>query len=391
MKKTKLILLLCMTVVFVAAVALLAGCNVGGSYRYDYLVTFDYNVDGLGVPTNCVNQYLGVKDGDPVWAPGTLDGDNFKATTVNDYYNEGWYLPAEVDENGNPKKDDKGTVLLGQKWDFSTPVHENFTLYANFRKTSTLTVVVQSHDGSVKGTDLVITKLPGEQYTRPTTNSNKPQMTDYTFIDYYTDETYTTKFQFPYTFTDEDATCYALMLEGNWSVIKNAQNFCDALVSGRSMYFDVPNNVIDFKEDVAYLEDYCNPNNGYDGKIYGNGCVLKNIDLSISCGTRSTYSLFGNIGKNAEINDLTIQNYNFTFTVNGLANDKTQAALFATNIADGAKFDKLVFENCTLKYLGTSNFTIETYAYYVTCNEAHSCFDMEKLQVTNNIVPKTDN
>lgn len=385
-----------MTVVFVAAVALLAGCRVGGAtYDYDYLVTFDYNVDGLGVPTNCINQYLGIKDGDKLIAPSADKNASFKETTVQDYYNEGWYLPAEVDENGNPKKDEKGTVLLGEKWDFNTPVHKEFTLYANFHKNPTLTVVVQSRDGSVKGTDLVISKLPGEQYVKPTTSSNKPQMKDYTFIDYYTDDTYTTKFQFPYTFTDEDATCYALMLEGNWSVIKNAQEFCNALVGGRSMYFEVPGNVIDFKEarqkDGVYLEDFCNPNNGYNGKIYGNGCVLKNIDLSISCGTRTTYSLFGNIGKNAEINNLTIENYSFTFTVNGRANDRTKAALFATNIAEGAKFNNLVFDNCTLKYLGETNYTIETYAYYVTCNEVHICFDMTKLQVIDNIVQKTAN
>ena len=112
MKKTKIILLLCMTAILAVAIALLVGCDVGGiEYEYDYMVTFDYNVEHLGVATNCETQYMGVniKDGGKVIAPGSHE--SFKTFEISNFYNKGWYT-AKTDENGNPVKDAEGKIVL---------------------------------------------------------------------------------------------------------------------------------------------------------------------------------------------------------------------------------------------------------------------------------------
>lgn len=376
MKKTRLILLLATIAVCVLAVALFAGCKVGIVYDYDHLVTFDYNVDNLGVPTNCPTQYLGVMDGDKIIAPSTEQNAPFKGYTVIGFYNEGWYT-AVLDNDGNPVKDDKGNVRLDRKWDFDNDVvRGDITLYAKFVCNTTLTIVVDDD------TKIEVVRQPGSVYSGPT-SSQRPSKDGYTFINYYKDENYTERFTFPYVFTNDDVTCYALMVEGTWSVVTNVDTFKTALANGSNMYFDVPSGTLDFNRQLL-TSQY---NKGFNGKIYGNGCVLKNITLDVSYSRGSdTYSLLGNIGAAAEIKDLTIENMTFGFTFNTLATPDTKAALFATKIEAGAKLDNIKFVNCALNYKGVSNFPIEKYGYYVESAASYSCFDDSQLSVTDNVI-----
>lgn len=353
------------------AVALLAGCNPDGvEYHYDYVVTFDYNVDNLGVATTCETQYIGINDGDKLEEPGSDKVPDFKAYVVQGFTNEGWYT-AVLDGEGNPKKDNQGNIILDKKWDFEQDVvKQDMTLYAHFTKNASLTVVVEGGD------NIVITKPSGTSY-RPL-SVDKPEREGYTFIDYYTDNTYTTKFEFPYVFTDEDATCYAYMIEGDWEIITTREKFRTALASNSNMYFDVPGGELDFNRFIV------NCYAKYDGKIYGNGCVLKNITITQTYkkGTE-TYSLFGNIGSKAEFKDISFENLTLNMTVTDSKAD-LQVALFATNIDSGAKFEDVKFTNCALNYIGHSDFNYETYGYYVTSATTYSCFDNSELTVKQN-------
>lgn len=377
-----------MIAVCALAAALLTGCSVKVEYDYDYLVTFDYNVDKLGVATNCETQYIGIDDGKKLIRPGSQE--SFKEYAVTDYYNKGWFT-AVLNEDGTPKKDDQGNVVLDKEWNFETDVvHGAMTLYADFHKNPTLTIIVEGGD------NIVVSKLPGNIYNKPTSSVNQPKRTGYTFIDYYTDNTYTEKFQFPYTFKEDSAaTCYALMLEGRWEKVTDASSFRNALSLNRNMFFDVPSGEIDFSDPnrfTGYFEGYCNGK--YDGTIYGNGCSLKNItlDLSYTKG-KTTYSFFGNIGKAAVIKDLKIENLTFNFTVNTLASSDTKVALFATNVENGAQLN-VEFKNCALNCKGAANFSVEVgneqiNSFYSSSGKNYDCFDAKELQVTNNMTVTT--
>lgn len=390
MKKTKIILLLCMTAIFAVALALLVGCDVGGvEYEYDYLVTFDYNVDGLGIATSCETQYLGVDDGKLLIAPGSHK--DFKTYEITGFYNKGWYT-AKTDADGNPMKDASGKVILDKQWDFDNDVvHGKMTLYADFHHNPTLTIKV---DG---GDDIVVSRLPDVKFPRPVA-VNVPEKKGWTFIDYYADPEFTTKFQFPYTFKEDVNTeCYALMLEGEWKIVTNAGDFRSALRDKKNMYLDGPNGVIDFKEAngnyTVFREGQVNVN--YTGKIYGNGCTLNNItvDQITYKNSQNTYSLFGNLGKDVEITDVTFKN--LTFTMKGLeyvsttdteALQKIQVALFANDIAEGAKLSNIVFEDCTLDYGMVSKSDINTYGYYSSIPQDIDAemFDLSNLTIKRN-------
>ena len=379
MKKTKIILLLCMIALCALSIALLVGCNIGGvQYEYDYLVTFNYNVDNLGVATNCKDQYLGVNDGDKLIAPG--DNDKFKFITVNNFYNKGWYT-AVLDDKGNPVKDADGNIVLDKQWDFKKDVVKgNMTLYEKKKKNPTLTIKVEG------GNDLVVTKLPGEVYNKPVSDKNKPQKDGFTFIDYYTDETYTTKFQFPYTFTEDDEVCYALLLEGDWDIVTSVASFRSALSRKHNMFIDVPKGELDFADTLFRDGQF---NLGYNGKIYGHGCVLKNINISATY-NRATkekdFSFFGNLGPDAEINDITFENLTFAVDVSGTDSPDLRISLFATDIANGAQLNNVTITNCTLNYKGSTNYVIDTYGYYITSAQTYECFDPSQLTVKNEIV-----
>lgn len=389
MKKTKIILLLCITAIFAVALALLAGCEVGGiEYEYDYLVTFDYNVSHLGVATNCETQYLGVNDGDLLIAPGSHD--KFKTYEIDNFYNKGWFT-AKTDESGNPVKDAGGKIVLDKQWDFENDkVNSNMTLYADYHHNPTLTIKV---DG---GNDIVVTRSPGTRFSRPV-SINVPEKDGYTFIDYYEDPEFTTKFEFPYMFKEDVTTeCYALMLEGTWKIVTNATEFRSALQGNQNMYLAPASGEINFVTSsgpIMFRENQCNVN--YKGKIYGNGCTLSNItidQLTYKNGQK-TYSLFGNLSKDVEITDVKFKN--LTLTMKGLeyvsSSDtellqSIQVALFANEIADGAKLESIVFEDCTLDYGIVSKSDIITYGYYSSIPQSvnGNIFDLSNLTIKRN-------
>lgn len=391
MKKTKLILLLCMAAIFAVAVALLAGCNVGGiEYNYDYLITFDYNVDHLGVATNCENQYLGVNDGGKIIAP-TKDDNNFKEYTIANFYNKGWFT-AKTDSDGNPVRDADGKIVLDKQWNFETDVVKGaMTLYADFHRNPTLTVKVAG------GTDLVVSRLPGERYNRPMSDSNKPQLEGHTFIDYYKDSEFTEKFQFPYVFAeDKDDVCYAKMFPGKWTVVENVTAFRNALRYNENMYLNVADGELDFvKNPFTYLDpQLVQANVDYTGKIYGNGCVLKNITVNATYKNgKNTYSLFGNLGENAEITDLTFENLTlnmegleYVTTTDSEALQSISVALFANSIPATAILKNLTFTNCTLDYGMGIKPDIPNYGYYSSLSQDanYDFFDLTKLTIKRN-------
>ena len=379
--KTKKILLVIFTVTFCAATALfLTGCGSTNSKKvYDYLVTFDYNVEGLG-ETNTKTQYLGVKKGSKIVEPGSLGKELFEEGLVAGYFNDGWYT-AKLDENGKPIKDENGRVQVDRKWDFKNDVvTSNMTLYANFRKNVTFTVIVEG------GENKVFNGAPGDELKRPTRKTHIPSKEGYTFIDYYTDETYTTKFTFPYTYTDENAKCYAKFIEGEWQLIETVDDFMGLIVADITQNMYVLADELDFT-GVEFVDLNKTVFFGRDlnAKFYGNGCVFKNmtVEMKVRSGSENyAYSLFKTIGERAEIKDVTFENLKVSITtISGVSLPTDEVAFFANTIEAGAKIENVAFRNCTLE--GKGPVRVDLNKYYVKDNAGISStiFDDDNLTI----------
>lgn len=294
---------------------------------YDYRVTFDYNVGSLA--DDCPDQYLGVKEGGRVAIqPGYSD--TFKEQVVTGYYNEGWYL-AQTDGDGNPVVGEDQRVTLGKKWDFATDrVTSDITLYANLIEKPTLTIVGGDED-------IVWDALPGAVRRRPST-SLQPKKENATFYGYYEDEQCTKPFVWEsecvYTYeAGVHTTVYARFLEGNWTIVKTAQEFSTALNGKTNIYVD---DHLDFS-DVSFPAG-----REYAGEINGNGKEFRNIDCTVKAQRRNSvnFGLFGVLKSTANLHDFTIVDASMTFHCDyNLLNYK--AALFVWQIESGAKLTNL--------------------------------------------------
>lgn len=309
--------------IFALVAALLAGltlaaCNSGDEQKpYDFLVTFNYNVGNLDA--NCPDQYLGVKSGGKISIqPGYNEA--FQLQEVIDHYNDGWFLP-QMDADGNPVVGEDGRVLLDREWNFAVDtVSSDITLYANLRVKPSLIVKV---DG---GEDVIFKGNPGAVRQRPSAVW-EPVKEGWTFYDYFVDPEFKTPFSWPYTFTDENTTIYAKFIEGDWTIVKSAREFADAVgVAGAKVYVD---NDLDFSETSWKLV------NNFTGTIEGNGHKITGVEYTFNVtNSRKYFGLFVSIGGSAVIRDIEFVDVKTTFNTSFAF--PCGASLFADSIADGA-------------------------------------------------------
>lgn len=356
-------------------------CAGESEKKYDYLVTFDYNTENLGVDTNCPDQYLGVKNNSKLVSPGTSGAENlnyFLEQSIYGYYNTGWYL-AKLDKDGNPEKDEAGNIVFDRAWDFSSDrVTANITLYADFRPQPTFTVSMPEG-----GTDIVInTYKPGETINRPT-GSRIPKINGYTFFDYYVDEACETVFEWPYTVTSENITIYAKFLKGTWALVHTAQEFNSAVALGKNIYL---------MDDLDFSETAWTPMVNYNGEINGNGHKLTGISCEVKTNknTYSNFGLFGVLGESANIHDLTIENALFLLkdeyfqTMNPI-----KAGLLAYTIDPAARLENVTLSGKLTCTKGNQNILDEE-LYPICTNQSelnvsawNGC-DFEHITIENN-------
>lgn len=324
LKKT----LLCFALSLVAGISclLLASCGKQTEKKYDYLVTFDYNVGNI--EANCQNQYLGVMKGSRVLLkPG--DRNDFQEAAIPGYHIDGWYT-AKTDEAGNAEKDEKtGRVLLDEQWDFDTMIVErDITLYANLIGSAEMKYVdvdVYPENPEAEGAVLSVKKdNPGTKKSRPS-SALAPKKSGYTLLEYYKDAECTEVFEWPYVVTTEDIIVYVKFIEGEWNVVKNEKEFMQALRSNKNIYLAED---IDFsKAEWAYIS--------YNAELNGNGHKVSNISLKRVC-SRNAFNagLFESLGEKANIHDVTFENAKLEFKV-ALGDHK--AGMLAYEAKAGAK------------------------------------------------------
>ena len=181
---------------------------------------FDFNADTTSAPNVLnlvakwdINQYTvqfvsdyGSFADQPIKHGGTIDPDKLTIPDVNGYTFGGWYAD-EAHET---------------KFDFTQPIKSNTTVYAKWTANDYEVSFITEHG-----------KTPTSQnvpYNKTATNPGKLTEEGYTFIGWYTDDTYDTEFDFRTPITG-DTKVYA-----KWE--KNAPNTYALNVSGAFVYVD---------------------------------------------------------------------------------------------------------------------------------------------------------
>lgn len=318
-----------LTIIIVALATLctaLVACSDGEKeIKYDYLVTFKYNVGNIDA--KCEDQFLGVKKDSPIGIqPGYSD--NFKLAEITGYYVEGWYT-AKVDEEGNPIVDSEtNKVELDEKWDFEgeKKVNSNVTLYANILKKPTLSFVDRK-DGTVVN---VMVETPGTVRRQPS-ETTAPQKEGATFYGYYyANETGDEQFSWPYTFGTEDDVVYVEFIEGNWIIARDIKTFNTGIANNLNVYLDA---------DLDFSGQKWNTRS-FNGVINGNGHTISGISLEME-GNRfdnSNFGLFGTIREKAQIYDI---NIDAELSFKAMIQGTYTVGFFAWEVEEGAKLNNV--------------------------------------------------
>ncbi len=331
--KNKFYKLIVSMLTLIVTCSFFVACNDSESgKKYDHLVTFNYNVGNLG--EGFENQYLGVMDGSIVaMKPGYSDA--YKEASLKGYYIEGWYT-AKTDSDGNVIVGQDGRVTLDEKWDFEKDtVSGNVTLYANFVQQASL--VIKGGDK-----DVVFNGLPGSSRKEPS-SALAPKKNGYTFLGYYTDDTYTQKFTWPYVFeAGVTKNIYALFMEGEWRIVSTADDFILALAAKKNIYVT---------GDIDFTAKKWPTGLNYSGEIAGNGHTFTGINLEIEASKsfNSNFGLFGTLSSTANLHDFTIENAQLSFSDGGFISVEYKVALFAWKMEAGAKLTNVTVSGIVTK------------------------------------------
>lgn len=377
-KKCALIALLCA----LASICCLALCSCGEGEsvkKYDYLVTFDYNTGKT--ESNCKNQYLGVLEGSLVGIqPG--DNENFRKGEVPGYYLEGWYI-AKTDADGNViKNEETGRAVLDTKWDFaSMRVNGNMTLYANFVRTAIMRYIdADLYDAADPLNEAAILdsnpEMPGTVLKKPTVLA--PEKDGYTLFGYYSDAECTIDFTWPCTVATDDITVFVKFIEGNWNIVDSEEALIKALAKGGNIYLTKD---LDFSSAEWVYGDY-------NAEFNGNGHKISGITLKRVCDRRNFGAgIFGELGQNAYVHDLVIENATIEFKV-AFSSGEFKAGFFAYSAKEGARVSNVTVDG-TLYYDYGSNVTSSVYEWIAegsatTVNCDYTGVKTEEKKIGNN-------
>lgn len=154
---------------------------------------------------------------------------------------------------------------------------------------------------------------------------------------------------------NENAVIYARYRSGSWTPVRDAESYSDALISGSGNFFVVFD--IDCEKASFNLRS-----EAFDGVIDGNGKTISNITIGGSMSYQAqrlengkSYGLFGNLGANAKISDLTIKNVSVNVSV---ATGSVSAYLLMSGFAEGATLENIAVDGVTFKITKSDNASI---------------------------------
>ncbi len=242
---------------------------------------------------------------------------------------------------------DKGSDGEIEFWDFdNTAVTEDLTLYAVWSPALTINFILKG--------DTEVNRSYVLSESSPVINSVSPNpVSGRTIIDFeaYTDPECTpeSKVELPYTHPaaedeslDKVLTLYLDYIEGEYKIVKTANDFQTAMNNGNSVYL---------WNDVDLENKAINVAANYNNEINGRGFTVKNFKkVHTASGVGEiNLGLFGILGEKANIHDITFENVTVEETVNGTPS-QFHAGIFAGQVTEGAKFSGVSLKNVAVSY-----------------------------------------
>lgn len=237
-------------------------------YNFDLPVTADLKLyakfeESVAVETQTVTF---MKDAETLFDTSVVKKGNtvgVPAEPTNDGYSfAGWYTD----------------VKCTTAYDFNLPVNTDITLYAKWL--AKYTVSFDTDGGSTVESQTVVT---GNKATKPAVNPTKK---GYNFVGWYTDNTYTTEFDFENTIITDNTTIYA-KFEDTSIIRLNGYTFnkistLEGLTTGYYVIGGYISNSNEYKYMISDMnttksfKSSDNPTEFYEIKLKGNSVTIKN-------------------------------------------------------------------------------------------------------------------
>lgn len=340
----RLLLLICLTLLCVASLVTLAACSTEEDPE-DFVNQQGNTVRVLldSIKSGVIDYRI--KPGSPIPQPGVTP--NTTAPTAEGFIFDGYYTGT---------KDANGNVTYGEKWDFSTKVNKDITLYGKWLKQYVVRVNFVL-DGKLQDS--------GENYNvtnNATTISalRDPTWTGNTFVQLYRDKeckqelVISTQSPFEHGCTQENPICniYAKFIEGSWTLVRTATDL-RSINAGSRLYLM---NDIDMSPLYKNGRTDITAADSFGGVIEGNGYTISNLHYvreGSSTGAIS-YSHYC-VGLFAQLNKATIRNITFeNCSVEGSIrrqNSEYFYGFIAGRALGECTFENISFVNCELKEL----------------------------------------
>ena len=330
-RKTKGMFILLLSAI--ASVCLFAGCaerltkeDIFEKYELTSQVT--YYANGGEFENRQKTKQMGYKDGSKVLNLGidTVTSNDKVSISYTEHTIIGWY---EVEmKNGEPVYLDKSKGLVkltdkavsfdevinsGEEWHIGMKWKEYAKIYFELvceEPTETITVDDETEyaNGDVVKTRSFYYKAWKEINVAPF----KAEDNSHTFLSYYYDEACTQPVETEIAEQEEDLTLYAKYLTGNWSIVRNKNDFQTAFVNmGKPMGKNAAGIYLTSDIDCTGLT--FSPIANFQNKFKGNGYTVSNMAVERSkINSATQVSLFGNIKESASIENVSFENITFT-------------------------------------------------------------------------------
>ena len=340
----------------IAALFTIGGCSFGESFedvlanrKLDAQVTYYSNGGEFEGSSSKKDMYY--QSGIKALNIGVDSVTNGTAQITRKNYNFGGWYYAVLDADGNPVYEDaeKKTYKLGEAVDFSQPLQkgDHWIIVAKWIADVKVNVMLICDEGlsipvaveegetavSYKNGDIVATRVydTADKVVNPG-DGKAPFVFDdneYTFVDYYADAACTKPVQWPIEKQEKDVTVYAKYLQGEWKVVRSVKDATDMfsnITTGKRYCL---------ARDIDLSGKKMAAKSMFDGEIQGNGFKISNLTVMKSKITGgSKVSLFGDVQATAVMENLTLDNLTFTYS---LQSSPVEIYFAFTSIADGAK------------------------------------------------------